>query len=103
MTTSSSNARFDFSRAERLATYWPALQTRQKFRWIMKGDSIRIVVPHAVASVWAESSEVAIEGSRHSCVQILIEKDFQCLHRTEEPDPDAYPHPHTAVKNRPAA
>ncbi len=58
-----------------------------------EGDSIRIVVPHAVA----------IEGSRHSCVQILIEKDFQCLHRTEEPDPDAYPHPLTPVKNRPAA
>ena len=67
-----------------------------------EGDSIRIVVPHAVASVWAESSEVANEGSRNSCVQILIEKDFQCLHKPSERDPDAFPNPLAAIDKRSA-
>ena len=68
-----------------------------------EGDSIRIVVPRAVATAWAESTEVTIEGSRNSCVQILIEKDLQCLHKPSERDPDAYPNPLAAVKKRPAA
>ena len=68
-----------------------------------EGDSVRFVVPRAVATEWAESSEVTIEGSRDSCVQILIEKDFQCLHKPAERDPDAYPHPLAVVKKRPAA
>jgi hypothetical protein len=68
-----------------------------------EGDSIRIVVPRAVATAWAESTEVTIEGSRNSCVQILIEKDFQCLHKPGERDPDAYPNPLAPVKKRPAA
>jgi hypothetical protein len=68
-----------------------------------EGDSIRIVVPRAAATAWAESTEVTIEGSRNSCVQILIEKDFQCLHKLSERDPDAYPNPLAAVKTRPAA
>jgi hypothetical protein len=68
-----------------------------------EGDSIRIVVPRAAATAWAESTQVTIEGSRNSCVQVLIEKDFQCLHKPSEGDPDAYPNPLAAVKKRPAA
>jgi hypothetical protein len=68
-----------------------------------EGDCIRIVVPRGVATALAESSEVTLEGSRNSCVQILIEKDFQCLHKPADRDPDAYPNPLTTVKKRPAA
>jgi hypothetical protein len=70
-----------------------------------ENDLIRILVPHAVATAWAESSEVAIEGCGDSSVQVLIEKDFQCLHNASGPgpDPDAYPHPLTMVKERSAA
>jgi hypothetical protein len=68
-----------------------------------EGDSIRFVAPRAVATAWAESSEVTIEGPRHSCVQILIEKDFQCLHKPAERDPDAFPNPLAVVKKRSAA
>ena len=57
------------------------------------GDSISVVLPRSVVSAWADSNEVSIEGSRSSGVQVLIEKDFQCLHKPEERDPDAYPHP----------
>jgi hypothetical protein len=56
-------------------------------------DSIRIVAPREVVTVWAESSQVTLEGSRHLQVQILVEKDFQCLHKPEERDPDGYPNP----------
>jgi hypothetical protein len=63
-------------------------------------DSIRIVVPRAVATAWAESSVVTIEGPRNSCVEILVEKDFQCLHKPEEREADAYPNPLAIVMTR---
>ena len=57
------------------------------------GDSIRVVFPCSVATAWAESSQVSIVGSRHLSVQVLVEKDFQCLHKPAERDPDSYRHP----------
>jgi hypothetical protein len=56
-------------------------------------DSIRVVLPRKVVTLWAESSQVTLEGCHHSPVQVLVEKDFQCLHKPEERDPDAYPNP----------
>jgi hypothetical protein len=57
------------------------------------GNSICVVLPRGAATAWAESSQVSIVGSRHPNVEVLIEKDFQCLHKAAERDPDAYPHP----------
>ena len=57
------------------------------------GDSIRVALPCSVATTWAETSQVTIEGSPNSGVRILVEKDFQCLHKPAKRDPDAYPHP----------
>jgi hypothetical protein len=57
------------------------------------GDSICVVLPRAVAAAWAESSQIAIEGPRDLGIQILVEKDFQCLHKSAEQDPESYPHP----------
>ena len=56
-------------------------------------DSLRVVLPREVVTVWAESDQVTLEGSRHLPVEILVEKDFQCLHKPEERDPDGYPNP----------
>ena len=67
-----------------------------------EGDAIRVVLPRAAATAWTESSQVTVEGSRNSGIQILVEKDFQCLHKPSERDPDAYPHPLAAVKKRSA-
>ena len=67
-----------------------------------EGDSIFVVLPTAVVTQWAGNSQVSIEGPRNSGVEILIEKDFQCLHKPSERDPEAYPHP-LAVKKRSAA
>jgi hypothetical protein len=56
-------------------------------------DSIFVVLPGPVVSNWARSEQVSIEGPHSGGVQILIEKDFQCLHKSSERDPDAYPNP----------
>jgi len=66
-----------------------------------EGDSIFVVLPRAVATAWAESSQVSVEAPHNSGVQILIEKDFQCLHKPSERDPEAYPHPLAVVRTSP--
>ena len=53
---------------------------------------ITVSVPHAAAQRWAASNEVAIEGASGPLF-ILIEKDFQCLHKDAAANADAYPNP----------
>lgn len=53
---------------------------------------IEIAVPQASVRPWAESSEVAITAASGPLL-ILIEKDFQCLHKDEEANAGAYPNP----------
>ena len=61
------------------------------------GEGLSVVVPAAAARRWAMTDEVGIEGEQPAgseVLHILIEKDFQCLHRDDaRRDPDAYPHP----------
>ena len=57
------------------------------------GQAIRVMVPMQVMTEWIESDQVSIEALSQAGVQVLIEKDFQCLHKSGEQDPDAYPHP----------
>lgn len=52
-------------------------------------DEILVAIPAGLAREWATSDMVSIEGER-----ILIEKDFQCLHREPgEEDVDTFPNP----------
>jgi hypothetical protein len=53
---------------------------------------IRVLVPTAEANSWIDSDQVGIEHSGPT-LDILIEKDFQCLHRPVEENPGAYPNP----------
>lgn len=57
------------------------------------GHAIRVTVPMQLMKEWAESDQVSIEAASLAGVQLLIEKDFQCLHKSAEQDADAYPHP----------
>lgn len=57
-----------------------------------KDDSICVTLPSVVTNEWARSGEITIEGS-DSGVQILVEKDFQGLHKPADRDPDSYAHP----------
>jgi hypothetical protein len=54
--------------------------------------TIRVTIPSPVATHWIEGNEVGIEGS-HGPLHILVEKDFQCLHRDAPQDADAFPNP----------
>jgi uncharacterized protein DUF7009 len=58
-----------------------------------EGQTIHVMVPMQVMREWIESDQVSIEALSQASVQLLIEKDFQCLHKSDEQDPDAYPNP----------
>jgi hypothetical protein len=53
---------------------------------------ITVHVPAATVEAWATSDEVGITA-RDGVMSIAIEKDFRCLTRPNEDEPDAYPHP----------
>lgn len=52
---------------------------------------LEVTVPRSVQREWAVSEEVAITAQQDSLL-ILIEKDFQCLHKDESAE-DTYPNP----------
>ena len=57
------------------------------------GRVIRVTVPMKQLAGWAESDQVGIEAGSQGGVGILIEKDFQCLHRSSDQEPNAFPRP----------
>jgi hypothetical protein len=57
------------------------------------GRAIVVTVPTPLMVEWAEGDRVSIEGAPQGNLQLLIEKDFQCLHKPDQRDPDAYPNP----------
>ncbi len=57
-----------------------------------EGHSICVFLPKAIANIWIGNDEVTIEAA-DSGVQILVEKDFQCLHRSPATERDGYPNP----------
>jgi hypothetical protein len=57
------------------------------------GHAIRVTIPMQQLTKWAESEQVGIETLSQAGVSLLIEKDFQCLHRNADSEPDAYPRP----------
>jgi len=58
---------------------------------------IAVIVPDAMAHHWASTGDVSIQAEQETggdVLQILIEKDFQCLHgENARRNADAYPHP----------
>jgi hypothetical protein len=57
------------------------------------GEAIRVIVPMQVMTEWIESDQVSIQAQSRAGMRLLIEKDFQCLHKSDEQNRDAYPHP----------
>jgi hypothetical protein len=57
------------------------------------GDSIRVMLPRAAMVEWADGDQEGISGPPDQPSLLLIEKDFQCLHKPGELDPEAYPNP----------
>jgi hypothetical protein len=64
-------------------------------------NAIRVAIPTVIAIHWTDSDDVSIHASQSAGanleLELLVEKDFQCLHRTAEQEPDAYPNPLAAV------
>ncbi len=58
-----------------------------------RDNAIVVTVPATTVKDWAEGEQITIEGAQSANFQVLVEKDFQCLHKPEKRDPDAYPHP----------
>ena len=60
-------------------------------------NCIRVLLPLDIATPWAASSEVSlsITHSNGDAPTVLIEKDFQCLHRDQENSAgsDTFPNP----------
>ncbi len=56
------------------------------------GSKIRVILPSAVASEWIGSDQTGIEASTGT-LRLVIEKDFQCLHRAPAAGEDAFPNP----------
>lgn len=61
------------------------------------GRAVRLRVPDAVAAQWTGSDEVSMTGRTTvvgGALEIVVEKDFQCLHKGDAAkDPNAYPNP----------
>ena|ERR1700733_12177931 len=53
--------------------------------------NIRVSIPAQIATAWIESDQTGIEES--GALGLLIEKDFQCLHREPAPGEDSFPNP----------
>ncbi len=61
------------------------------------GQTIRIRIPAPVAADWTGSDRVGIEEQVGN-LAIVIEKDFQCMHKGDDAkDPDGYPNPMAAA------
>ncbi|MDN3669661.1 hypothetical protein QWY93_10020 [Echinicola jeungdonensis] len=66
----------------------------------IKDNEILVKVPAPMSTKWATTDEVSLrhvqkESTNHESI-ILIEKDFQCLHkRPDEDERDNFPNPHS--------
>lgn len=56
------------------------------------GARIEVMIPEHAARAWIASDQTGIEN-RDASPKILIEKDFKCLHRESDEEPDAFPNP----------
>jgi hypothetical protein len=88
-------------RVEEVVQFAPNVAFRYVLETAADGDApralydnggVRVLVPAAAAREWATTERVAIAGEQ-ATLNILVEKDFQCLHGDAELDADAFPNP----------
>lgn len=61
-----------------------------------ENSTIRVILPTRDAMQWIESDQAGIEASTGT-LRLLIEKDFQCLHREAQAGEDAFPNPLASI------
>jgi len=61
------------------------------------GTRVSVLLPLAQVTEWANSAQVSIQAQQHiaadSVLQILVEKDFECMHSRAEGNTDTFPNP----------
>ena len=76
-----------------------ASQATDKVYAVFENDEIRVFIPEAAALAWVANGQVGFEAEQSvgdDVLTILIEKDFVCLDRPDDPDRhDAFPNPNT--------
>lgn len=61
-----------------------------------EGHEVSIVVSTIAAKEWAEGSQVGMYGDiplENGRLELMIEKDFACLDRSDAENQDRFPHP----------
>lgn len=58
----------------------------------LNSGKVSVLVPKAMAQSWISTDQTAMEDAA-TTPRILVEKDFQCLHRSTEEDADGFPNP----------
>lgn len=91
-------ARIQFAPDQTL-TYELVSQTEAAIAVHYREHTIQVVIPTPQAQAWAHSETVGIEATVNQpthALQLLIEKDFQCLHqRPHEDERDNFTNPAT--------
>jgi hypothetical protein len=82
---------------ERLVYALERSETASELTAAREGDTITVSVPLILANSWTNTDEVALQGEQKiedDRLAILVEKDFQCLHkRPGEDESNNYPNP----------
>src|SRR5271163_752012 len=86
-------SRIEFAPGLSLGYLLEGSQSAEAMSATFDGRAIKVTIPAHRIAEWIESDQVGVEALSQTGVQLLVEKDFQCLHRSVEQEPDAYPHP----------
>ena len=70
-----------------------SLESANSLSATFDGHMIRVTIPAQQLTNWAQTEQIGIEASSQTGVSLLIEKDFKCLHRNPDQEPDAFPRP----------
>jgi hypothetical protein len=60
-------------------------------------NEVAVVLPREIALSWAQTEEVgvyaSVEVGGHGRLDVVVEKDFACLDRSDADNQDTFPHP----------
>ncbi len=87
-----------FQPGERLVYSLETSETVSDLRVRYHHGRITVLLPAARVAGWIDTDQVGLSGEQviegDQVLTILVEKDFQCLHKTAaDQDADAFPHP----------
>ena len=78
-------------------TYGLTMAEEFTFHCTYDQSQILLKVPRQLALVWATTNQVDLSTEQTldsgGKLQLLVEKDFQCIHKDSESNSDAYPNP----------